>query len=182
MRAPKVVIACSKSIYFVSAPKPSDEIKTSSLKVVKSIEPPSVLATPSGTSCTFRAARCALAPPLDTDVRIVGDACGFRLITTKEKDDTRPTVLYTVVNTTPPRSAGKGIPRSAYVCTYQLSVTDDGEVLATLGKTKSVSRKAVTVFDVRWVCCGFTVERGSDVQFDERAVGMDTFSRLDLRI
>ncbi|KAG9014942.1 hypothetical protein FRB94_007014 [Tulasnella sp. JGI-2019a] len=121
-----VVIACSKAIYIASVPSASGSEKPPVLKILKSIEPSSLVAVPAGTTCSFRSART---------------------VTTKEKDDTPSTLLYTVVNTTPPRSAAKGAPRSAFVCTYQLTGTGE-DLLCTLAKSKSVSSKAVTVFDI----------------------------------
>ncbi|KAG8865282.1 hypothetical protein FRB96_000172 [Tulasnella sp. 330] len=121
-----VIITCSKAIYIASIPSTSTSEKAPPLKVVKTIEPSSILAVPAETTCSFRSAR---------------------VVTTKEKDDTRSTLLYTVVNTTPPRSAPRGTPRSAYVCTYQLVGTAD-DLVCTLAKSKSVSSKAITVFDI----------------------------------
>jgi len=120
------IVTASKSIYIVGVPSTSaKETSISPVKVLKSIEPPSVLATPSGTTCAFR---------------------GARVVTSKGKDGSETTSLFAIVNTTPPRSA-KGAARTAYICVYTLDASSD-EVLCTISKTKSVSSKAVTVFDV----------------------------------
>lgn len=57
---------------------------------------------------------------------------------------TDPKVLYTVVNTVPPRSRTKNAPRKAFVCRWN---TDTWEIT----KHRKVSDRSVTCFDIRWV-------------------------------
>ncbi|KAG8900074.1 hypothetical protein FRB99_006267 [Tulasnella sp. 403] len=116
-----VMVCGSKSIYFVSLPgdKKGSE---KLLRATSTIGLPSLPSLSKGTTCSFRSSRIS-----------------------KPKDENEVTTLFAVVNTTPPRSA-RGGARSAYVCVY----SQQGEANEwILGRTKSVSNKAITVFDIK---------------------------------
>jgi len=130
------VVCGSKAIYFVTLPAGSQSTDKSknegsstkevpdggALAIGNTITVPSLSGLANGTTSTFRSAR------------VVGG------------NDTSVS-LFTVVNTIPPRSA-RGGSRKAYVCVYSEVKGSEGKVDWKLGKTRSASSKAITVFDV----------------------------------
>jgi hypothetical protein len=64
-----------------------------------------------------------------------------------------PTVLYTVVNTVPPRTRTKSSPRTAFVVRW------DTEKWAPV-KIRKIGDKGATCFDVRFICDGSFSDQG----------------------
>jgi len=129
------VVCGSKAIYFVTLPAGSQttdksknegsstkEASGGALTISNTITVPNLSGLANGTTSTFRSAR------------VVG------------KNDAS-VALFTVVNTIPPRSA-RGGSRKAFVCVYNEVKGAEGKTEWQLGKTRSASNKAVTVFDV----------------------------------
>ncbi|KDQ21055.1 hypothetical protein BOTBODRAFT_27067 [Botryobasidium botryosum FD-172 SS1] len=95
------------------------------LELIKTINRPQISGLADGTKLAFRAARF---------------------------NPQTPTILYAIMNSTPPRTAGrqKKQDRLAYLCKWEFTAgtAENTPASWTLVKTKSISTKSITVFDV----------------------------------
>ncbi|KAG8952181.1 hypothetical protein FRC03_012227 [Tulasnella sp. 419] len=138
-----LMVTGSKAIYVLETPtskgsaergskekkskkKTSSEKPSGSLVIQQKLPVPALPGVASGVTSTFRSVRS---------------------VTTKD-GDLISTTVFGIINTTPPRTASKGAARKAFVCSWEVQKNSSDAPEWKLRKTRAISNKAVTVFDV----------------------------------